>query len=468
MIVAVEQLSRILLANHYGPGQFGVYNIGMSLYLVSTVFILFGSEQVLLRNLSENRNNRELRESYLLLSFFMTIVLFCIFIIFSYFAINIEILFSLTKEDSTVIYYFLWMVLPIAFLRIIWAQNRALGENKKYFFNKFIYYELIIIIIYLTGIYFDISLNNLILLQLMFVGMLAVCFAWKEIIPIINPSRMMSLNKILKDYYAIAGNMTFSLFMAEVRKRLDIIILAAWLSKEQLGVYSFCLLLSRFPTLIQASFNQFLLPTMVLARQRGDKEFIQDRYSLVQEVNMLISIPILFYFMCMPADVLNVLGKSYSSVDASHILAAFAMIYLFVIFAGSWGQVLIAENKTSVTSVLSALALIINLAGLFVLVPWLGASGAVITVGITLIISNFIGTIFVISKYHILPVDKNGFAYIVIHSVQTFVFIYTINKLNIDIISKISVTCLIPLISGTILFFFFNKNNRYRKFINIA
>jgi O-antigen/teichoic acid export membrane protein len=465
-IVASDQLLKMLLANHFGPADFGVYSIGLSLMFFFTTLILFSSEQVILRYVSKNRDNHSLHSSFFLFSLFLIVFGWLICWVSVKTVINFSTLFELSKDQVELIHKFIVMTLPFAVLRLIWSYNRALGENKKYFFNKFIIYELSVIMLYCATILADFSLAKMIYIQLFLISILALFILLKDI----AFKRITIIAEILKKvgfkFFKISGYLTFSFLIAELRKRLDIFILAASLSKETLGIYSFCILLSRFPILIQTSFNQFLLPTIMLAKKTDSTELIKDRYSFIQEINTLLSLPLLLYVMLDPVTILSFFGKSYSGNNAQILLAVFSAINLFVIFAGPWGQILIAEGMVKLTFILSSLAFIISVTGFIVLIPQIGIYGAMLTVGLTLIIINLLGALYVASKYKIYPLTAKGKNYLLCY---LFVCVTVLGVANFLLgfgLIMFFTAIFVSYFIGISMFYFICQGNDYRAFVS--
>jgi O-antigen/teichoic acid export membrane protein len=170
--------------------------------------------------------------------------------------------------------------------------------------------------------------------------------------------------------------------------RLDLLLLAAFASATEVGIYAIATRLLHPATLISTAIGHMFAPRIAAEDARGDRQTLARMLKRVTYWNTATSIPFFAALMLAPVPLLGVFGDAYANGAAA--LAVLAAGQLLNTAAGPLGQVINMSGRPYVTMVNNAVVTGLNIGAAFVLIPRHGMLGAALSTGIALTVGNLI------------------------------------------------------------------------------
>ena len=375
-VVTVPIVTRILSPEQYGKAS--MFTLATS--VISTI-ILMGCEQSFVRFFYEEKIESRTKLLYRCLK--IPMIISCILAIIVFFLrenISMELFneYSL-KVVILLIIQSIFMALNAFALLVIRMQQKG---------NK---YSTLIVINKLTNFIIIISLvnifnNNYMLIIIaavisnFVVTLCAIVFEFK--FWSFKNDKNLELKNSTNNIIKFAIPLMFTFLINWLFQSIDKISIKYWTNYEELGMYTSAFTLVGLLNVIQNSFTTFWTPVTFerYEQNSNDTKFFEKINKLVSYVMLLIAILLILF----KDIIILILGSKYKN-------AVFVMpflVFMPVMYTISeTTQIGINFSKNSKYHVLVAVAsLIVDIIGMYILVPFLGARGAAISTGIAYIV----------------------------------------------------------------------------------
>lgn len=202
----------------------------------------------------------------------------------------------------------------------------------------------------------------------------------------------LSYKKIIR----ISFPMSFSLISLLIMQSFDVFIIERYLSFEYVAFYSSAIKITTGIGLILTTINSVIAPDLsklfFSRRQEELKKLIEESTML----NFYLTVPLVFLVYIFSGDILNLFGPNYT--QATLALKIMVVAQVLNAFCGSVGYYLNMTGKENAYLKMLLLALALNIVLNLLLIPKYGIEGAATATGLSLILWNFIGVIYIYKK----------------------------------------------------------------------
>lgn len=403
MNLIIVYLLAIFITKYYGAATYGRYSIIKSLILVLIIFNTLGLNTYAIKLAShiKHYNGGIFKSDFLKKSYF---ILFLSSIVFTLilFLFKKEIAISIfnDKDLEVYLYYFPAILLFSVFLNynsnVLKGQGRVLAFSLvSSFLNNFIFISSIIII------YNWYSKNELYLvISLLFSFVIAFLTSFFKIFPLKYSKVVTKLrySNLLKESFPmmLSSSMIFIVFS------VDTLMLGYFVSSEDVGIYRVITQISALNAIFLITFNAIVGPKISNLFSEGKNLEIKSLVFKSSKIIFYISLPILFIILIFSKDILHFFGKEYlAGSSAIIILSVCQFIYAI---SGSVDLILNMTGKQKIFGKITVLTAIFNIILNFILIPKLGINGAAIATGISILLTNFLGLIFIYKDFKFLAV----------------------------------------------------------------
>lgn len=402
--VLLGLLLNLLISRYYGVKSMGEFALINSFFSFALIFSLIGTDTVILRLIPEYYS-KSLKEFAINIYFkiLLIVILFSFFLSFisyiysydvgRYFFHNIEII-SLLKIASLFI-----IVQGISTLNV--SALRAFQSIKLFTFIQILNpMSKIIILLILTS--YSINQFNPVytifisFCVMMFISLIFVYFIlYKEKIKISKCMSIDSLSYIKILNLSIPMFLTSGIFM--LMSQIDIIMIGAMKNVQEVGIYSISMKLAALTSFILGTVNTIVAPKfseLYHANQMDKLEHIAQQSS---KLMFWSSVPIIIIFLFFGKFFLSIFGNEYIVGYMALIILIFGQFLNAT--SGSVGYFL---NMTGYQKELNIIILVsgfVNILLNYCMIAKYGINGAAFASSISLILWNFIATIYIKKKF---------------------------------------------------------------------
>jgi len=395
----------LLVTQGYGAEAMGIFTLTFTFLQIISIISRLGMDTVILRFIGESiaENNRKnividiyKKILYLTLpmSLFITIIAYTITPIVCEYILNKPELITAFQLAS-------FGVLPMTILFINREALRGLKIIILYSFFSSIALPLFASLIVLFLLYF--STDNLMpiyaqLTAIIIAGIMSI-FLWKyHVSQLTNKSTSkketnISFKKILKT--SLPMMLASSLFI--VMSWTDILILGAFRSTEEVGIYSVALKVSLLTSIVLMSINSIAAPKFAEIWGKKDLQGLKNIVKQSTKLIFLLSLPILLFILFFPEFILSFFGEQFE-------LGATALIFLalgqfFNAISGSVGMLLTMTGHQIIYQNILIVTIIINIFLNLLWVTEYGLVGVAMATMVSTILWNTLMGYFVWKKF---------------------------------------------------------------------
>ena len=169
-------------------------------------------------------------------------------------------------------------------------------------------------------------------------------------------------------------------------KRSDIILVAALSSTSQAALYAAATRFVVFGQLAVQALQQALAPQISAALAREDHDVAQDMYRTTTGWGMVLAWPVYIASAVLAPWILTLFGPQYSEAASAVTILCLAMLAATAF--GSVDTVLLMAGRSWLSLMNTGIALAVNLAMNFVLIPKIGIVGAAISWAVAIVVRN--------------------------------------------------------------------------------
>jgi O-antigen/teichoic acid export membrane protein len=374
----------ILIARQFGVINFGIYNYIFSFFSIFLVFISFGIDDFVIKELIFNT-----KEFNLILG-----TVFILRLVGSFFAfLIISIIILYTKVDEGLSFY-LFLYLPVFTLNLfnlldLFYRSRNLPILTSY---ASIIAQIIAIILYSLLFYFNFKFINIFYILFIEGLLYTICliFFYTKYFGNIYDW------KFNKDYLIHVINKSWPLFITaifvSIISKIDQIFIKYYLDFKNVGLYSISVRIAEAWFFIMIIYSNLKFPNY-LNNKYDNNDYHAILKKMFYKIIIICSSFIIFILVFSKIIILKVYGIEYlESVNTVYI---YVFSSIPISFGLIWSKWIISENKLYVLIFANCVTLISNVGLNIILIPLYGIFGA----AISNVISYFAGQIFGISLY---------------------------------------------------------------------
>lgn len=379
--LGIGMVIMVWMARHYGPANFGVFSLAMTVVSIATALSSMGLKGVVVRDLIDGTGDESvtLGTSFFLSMYSGLIIYFTLSVFFIMFEkddhlfVNLILILGVTIIFRSTQVFRYWFEAKVKAKYVVWIECLAflLFISIK---ALLIYYSFSIMTIALASAAEVILMS--ILLFYVFKHVSSNAISWH-----LNITRG---KQLLNDSWPlIISASAWVLYM-----KSDQLLVGYMLGHESVGYYSAAVQLVEavnvVPIIIAFSVIPGISNLRTLDRQAYDKKF-QIIYSSIFLVIFVICVATCIF----SSSLINILyGDAYS--NSSPILSIYIWTALFIAMAIVSGRYLLNDGKQKITMKRHLIGVIINVPLSAFLIITLGVNGAAVGSLITLVVVNFI------------------------------------------------------------------------------
>jgi O-antigen/teichoic acid export membrane protein len=174
------------------------------------------------------------------------------------------------------------------------------------------------------------------------------------------------------------------------------LILAAYVSESEVGIYNAIVRISSFTTITVLAVNSGMMPRFAVAHSEGNKTELKALSAGAVRIIFYSSLPIFLFLVAGSGLVLKLFGTEFPGHEA----ALYTMLggQFIVVAAGLPSQILTMTDRQDLMRTISIVAAISNIVSCFILIPISGVVGACIAQVIGMVVWNVLCNVYVYKK----------------------------------------------------------------------
>ncbi len=381
-----------LIARFYGAEIFGFFSISIALITFLSILGRFGLEVSIIRYV--NSGNFYVVNKLIELSFIISFLTFLCTFFLSDFIAN----FIFHKEHlSFLIKISVFGVIPIVFLLLVAEYLRAHKKVKEFIFIQNL--SIPILGIFLTLPFYYLHLNffepqytpTIIYLFSIFTSFILSLFILKKILKFRFDIQFLSIKEsifYLKEAFPVLIVNILNFFMTWI----NIFILELFITEKEVGIFNLALRIALILNISLVAVGSISTPKFAELWYKKDFVSLEKVVKQSSKIIYFISIPLFIIIFVFSKEILSFFGKEFEA--GASLLIILLIGQLFSILAGNVGGLLnMTENQKILrnTAIISAF---LNIILSFMLIPYLGATGAAISTAISISTWNILCIIF--------------------------------------------------------------------------
>ncbi|WP_373031379.1 flippase [Sulfurovum sp.] len=192
--------------------------------------------------------------------------------------------------------------------------------------------------------------------------------------------------KIFKFALPLAGSQQ----VGQMRGRSDSIILGAFMTVSDVGLYNVAMPIAKLLQIGLGSINRIFMPSITHLYAKGDMKSLKKAYTTVALWTYYLTLPLFLIIFFFAELILKILfGANYLNVHSALIILSVGFFINTV--TGSFGETFVAIGKPHINMMTSICGFLSNAILMVILVPSYGLIGATIATSISLILACAFG-----------------------------------------------------------------------------
>ena len=378
----------LIIGKVQGASSLGIFNLAISYYSFFSVIFSFGLNTAILQKVSSNDEGdtveKEIFSSNFFLLLFSSICLSLLLILISK---NFPYLYGkdLSYSSNFIICFF---ALPFFILNKSYMAYFTGKRNQKMFALIRIFRWLLLLIFITVGVFLEYTIT---VLLYSFLITESIILLMNLIVK--NNFTLKLSKKRMKDNISFGFKSYTSEMVSDFNDKLDIMIIAHFLTKSDVGIYSFLVFFVKslyiFPGILQQNFNP------IISKLWKIKDFIKINKSIkrIKKINLLIIIAQYLFVLGAYIFMINFLKKEFNNTEYLFIIASIGIFMYATVY---WsGGILTMTNQLIPNIYRTSLVLISTVLLTFILCKFYGLLGAVIAVSLNGLIAFFLLKFFI-------------------------------------------------------------------------
>lgn len=380
----------------YSSSTYGLISLAFSFFLILSVIGRLGLDINIVKHFSINNKSDDCGLFFQSLFFSFIFTSFLCLIIYWQSDYIVNRIFEKPKPE--LLPYLNWVLPSIPFWSITLISAHYLRAKKLnnwfVFFNsssRFLFSLIFILILSLL-----ISNDSLIvvkahLISIILLSILSTFIAMVRLKKLTIKSKM-KIFYFIKESLPIMYSSTTNMFI----NWIGIFILGIYTTSQEIGIFEISVKISLLLTFISQALNSILAPKIAQKYFEKDYSGFQSLVRLTTRVNFVSSLVLTFVILIFHRQLLGLFGEEFK--DSFILLTILCLSQLIGAYCGSVGIILQMTGKQTIYHYLMVFALVILLIAMFVLIPLYGGNGAAISIFISMISWNVLGTIYIKRK----------------------------------------------------------------------
>lgn len=423
-VLVVSLISTPIITKLISPDEFGKSSLFITLSNITSLVVLAGMDQILMRFYYDKEYNRYALLKKILKSIIFTSTIFIIII--TIFSSNVS-RYILGYKSNTLIFILIANVLSLVFMRVGFCSIRVQQRGKIYsmiqIFGKLIYILGITIFYY---IYRDSYLTLVLTLLISNIGItILLTYIDRDYLKNSLKYNIQQDDDYFKEKIRFGIPFIFSSIFIWIFKSCDTVIIKLYEGYSNVGIYSISFSLIGVINIIQSTFMNFWTPIANQSYETnpGNKNFFIDMNKIVS----YIMLSICSIFILLKDFIYIILGRDY--YESVYLLPFLIFIPLMSTISETTVQGINFMKKTKYHIYISVICSIVNIIGNLILVKYIGLKGAAISTGLSYILYFYLRTLFSNKEYEV----KYSLKELYICLIPMFIFsLYsTYNSLNL-------------------------------------
>ncbi|MEK6889699.1 MAG: flippase [Nanoarchaeota archaeon] len=461
---------KIIIARSFDPEVYGLFNFALMIVSILAALAAFGMPDGLLRFVSYDRKNKDLRKSKYLfnisskITFFISIILGIIL----YFLAEIISINIFNKPGLTIYLRVFSFALPfLSITSILLSILRAFEKITTYTIVQNILQNFIRLILIIIFLILGFGVSSILFSYLLAVILIAIIsyIVSKKYIKILKDSSDINSNiknNLRKDFFEYSWPIVFLGIIGSLLYWTDSFVIGYYMGASDIGFYNVAFTLVGLLGIAPELFMQLFLPLVV-------KEYAKKRLNLIQEISkqvakwiLIINVPILVIMIIYPGVIINILfGADYLSAEMPLRILSFGSMFA-AIFISLSNNLLSMKGKSKLLLINTLFIAVFNFILNIFLVPKYGLNGAAFATMISWFLFGFILLCQVKFYLNIVPIRRKMLTIILIGFVSSGVIfiIEDIIPLNLIGLALAGISFLLVYIVLILLFKGLDRNDK--------
>jgi len=422
-------LSRAVIARYFSTGEYGVFNLALTVLSIALVVATLGFQNSLPREVAFYREKEPSRVRNLISTALIIVavnsIIWAIILILG--AENIAQVFN--EERLVYALKIVAFALPFsALIGIIISISQGFGRvREKVYFQNMVYPILWLILVLSLAIF------NLPFASIFYVYLLAQSLTFFALIFEVWRIRLLDFKfsfnlRIGKELIAFSLPLLLSGILIFVMNWTDTLMLGYYGTSEVVGLYNAATPLARLIPIFLNSAAFLYPPIAASLYAKGRLEELKRTYQILTKWIFLLTLPIFSVMFLFPEVTIEFLfGMKY--LLASQALRILALSSMFHTFLGLNGLSLVVIGETRFGLKSSSVSAMLNVILNALLIPSYGIEGAAIATAVSYLVANILNSWKLYQKTKIHPFNWNYVKPIVI----SFVLLGIIQTLNLNV-----------------------------------
>jgi O-antigen/teichoic acid export membrane protein/ribosomal protein S18 acetylase RimI-like enzyme len=369
-------VTSLLLARALGTTGFGIYSVFFTIMMLSWQ-LLGVFDGIYVRY--ARAGHQEQQNDYLRAIFFMKLILFFVMVCAAFPAGYALSTFVFKKPELS--FYISFAVIAGAFLSVFTTLGGILLAKERFniysvfinvFYTVFFLFIGAGVLLKLNLTPLEVTLLNTVLAAIM--GGLGIWYLWRRTRPVFFPEPALIRNMVHFGKWLLAESVIYNLI-----QRLDILFLARTASYDQVGIYSAAVRIAMFAGILTTASTTLFMPKGCASLRSKKQLSSYLKESLLLNSALAGGIVLLMVFS--PALIRGLFGQHYvPAIPAARLLLLDA---IFILFYAPFSFLFMASGKTKMIFYFGLAKLCVITAGLSLLVPRMGLTGAAFAICLT-------------------------------------------------------------------------------------
>ncbi len=405
----ISYFYRIFIARYFGPEDYGLFAIALSIIGFGSVFALVGLPAGVTRYISYYSAREDYRRvkgvitSALKISFPVSLIIMVILFVFSRdialeFFHNIELDLVVKAIAISIPFYSLFYIFSSAFIGFKKIECRVLSENIFFNISKLVFVIIFGILGY--GV-FGIAISYTIATAITFI--FAAYLLETRVFPIFKTDIQSIPIKREMLYFSLP--LVLSGFMGTIVMWTDTTMLGFFKNAVAVGIYNAAIPTAQILMIFPGALGALFLPVITELHSKGKEKELKTVYKVIAKWMFYLNFPVFLLLVIFSRQVLNItFGKEYIAGYVALILLGGA--YLTSVFSNPAIYTLQMLKKTKNILYISIINASLNVILNFELIPIYGIGGAATASLTTFSVSTLLFVWFSYREIHVLPVSR--------------------------------------------------------------
>lgn len=403
---SLNYLYAIFLARALGPGDFGLYALGQTIFTVLVIAAPLGLETGIVRFVSRDLGRQDVRSARL------TIVQCAVVVTAAGIVVGLALIAFSTPIS-------VWLYGETSLTRALWLFGTAipLGAGSALLLEAMKCFQPVrytVLVKYVWEPCGKFLFSALFLWAgyalLGVVGSMVVTLLVSLTILSIGVRRVAGIRLRDARSYAMTGTTTILAFclpltvsnvFGALAPRSDVLILGYWVSSAEVGVYSAVAQTAAVLALVLSSLNTLCAPTIGEIAATQDRARLRDVYQAVARWTLLCTVPAFSLLVIFGQDILALFGRMFAGGATCLVILAFGQAFYSSVGLSSTILLMFGHSRTVMWNTVSLAILLIG--GNWVLIPRWGIVGAALAVSVSMAAISVVGVFQVWRRYRVQP-----------------------------------------------------------------